>query len=216
MLRNTISQSATMVLNLCVQLEVENWKRHIAICLLRVYWIMSSQRYSNYQVALKHPYCVCKCELIDITAKHCQDNERQPLKPNTCVFFWGRWSLSTLDQCAFQKVKAIRFCQKVSAPSSSLAANKLPSPDCKWRKDNDGHRAVLHFALVYSFTVEVHQLPDVFCSPLVIQYTHNRLLSDNWTTVTHHLQVDTNSHITAFKNKASPQILWCMFRLYFF
>lgn len=30
-----------------------------------------------------HPYCVYKCKLINIAAKHPQDSERAPLEPNT-------------------------------------------------------------------------------------------------------------------------------------
>lgn len=34
-----------------------------------------------------HPYCVYKCELIHIAAKHPQDIERAPLEPNTNYMF---------------------------------------------------------------------------------------------------------------------------------
>lgn len=57
--------------------------RWISFCLIKVYWILSSQPSSNDQSALMLPYCVYKCKLINIAAKHPQDSERAPLEPNT-------------------------------------------------------------------------------------------------------------------------------------
>lgn len=77
-----------------------------------------------------HPYHVYKCELINIAAKRPQDIERAPLEPNTnYMFVSGEWPLSTLDQCGPQKVKAIHFCWKVSAHSTTnqlLAGKDVP------------------------------------------------------------------------------------------
>lgn len=75
------------------------------LCLIKVYWILTSQPSSNDQSALMHPYCVYNCELIYIAAKHPQDIERAPLEPNTnyiCLFL-GKWPLSMLDQCGHQR-----------------------------------------------------------------------------------------------------------------
>lgn len=68
---------------------IRSWgmKKTHYFCLIGVYWTMSSQQSSDDQSALKHPYCVYKCELINITAKHSQDNQRPPLKPNTNYMF---------------------------------------------------------------------------------------------------------------------------------
>lgn len=62
-----------------------------------------------------HPYCVSKCDLIYIAAKHPLDIERAPLEPNTnyiCLFL-GKWPLSALDQYEHQRSKQYISAEKL-------------------------------------------------------------------------------------------------------
>lgn len=75
-----------------------------------------------------HPYCVYRCELINIAAKHPQDVERAPLDPNTnyiCLFL-GKWPLSALDQCGHQRSEQYISAEKlVCHRAAHLAASRL-------------------------------------------------------------------------------------------
>lgn len=100
-------------------------------CLIPVYWIPTPQPSSNDQSALMHPYCVYKCELIYIAAKHPQDIERAPLEPNTnyiCLFL-GKWPLSTLDRCKHQRSDQYISTEKlVCHQTARLPATNLLLP----------------------------------------------------------------------------------------
>ena len=75
----------------------------------------SPKLFSNDQSALMRPYCVYKCELIYIAAKHPQDTEGAPLEPNTnyiCLFL-GKWPLSTLDQYGHQRSEQYISAEKL-------------------------------------------------------------------------------------------------------
>lgn len=130
-------------------------KKTYYFCLIRVYWIVSSQQSSDDQSALKHPYCVYKCELINITAKHSQDNQRPPLKPNTnYMFSSGEMATQYNGSMWISKGQSNTFLLE------SLCALNSKPPDrkcCRIKMDIWGHVTLIH-----AFIVEVHQREDPF------------------------------------------------------
>lgn len=141
---------------------IRSWgmKKTYYFWLIRVYWIVSSQQSSDDQSALKHPYCVYKCELINITAKHSQDNQRPPLKPNTNYgFSSGEMATQYTGSMWISKGQSNTFLLESSC---APAANSKPSPDprcCRIKMDVWGHAELIH-----AFIVEVHQGEDKFRS----------------------------------------------------
>lgn len=126
-------QLVIVVLNLCVQLEVENWRRVLHfVCSGSIELCppsdpqMTSQHYSIHIVSISVKWLILLQSIPTFL--------RQWKTTKYLCFRLGRWSLSTLDQCTFQKVKAIRFCRKVSVPSSTLAATSQSSPECKCQR----------------------------------------------------------------------------------
>lgn len=110
--------------------EIEDRWRQIGRVWSRPIEFWTSQPSSNDQSALMHPYCVYKCELIYIGAKHPQDGEWAPLEPNTnyiCLFLW-KWPLSTSDQCGHQRSAPYIFAETLAC--NAVAHLQRPQENC--------------------------------------------------------------------------------------